>query len=133
MFAMKRHLTLPFIVVLFMIIPLISVKIPAADSQTESPVLGVKEFMKNVDRYQGKIRVEGVVSAVSPANQTLFLIDIQEFKECGITTCAPLTLPVKWQGPLPSVKDVVQLGGEVRKSGGKLFFEAKSLQRKGSP
>jgi hypothetical protein len=129
---MKRHLTLLYTAALVMIILLILVKISAAGSQMDSPVLGVQEYMKNVDRYKGQVRVEGVVSAVSPADQTLSLIDIQEFKECGITTCAPLTLPVKWQGPLPSVKDVVQLEGEVRKSGGKLYFEAKSLQKKGS-
>jgi hypothetical protein len=115
-----------------MIIPLILVKISAAGSQMESPVLGVQEFMKNVDRYQGKVRLEGVVSAVSPADQALSLIDLQEFKDCGVTTCAPLTLPVKWKGPWPAVRDVVQLEGEVRESGGKLFFEALKLQKKGS-
>jgi hypothetical protein len=130
---MKRHLTLLYLAALVMIIPLVLVKISAAGSQTESPVLGVQEFMKNVDRYQGQVCVEGVVSAVSPADQALALIDLQEFKDCGVTTCAPLTLPVKWQGPWPSVQEVVQIEGEVRESGGKLFLEAKSLQRKGSP
>lgn len=129
---MKRHLTLLYAAALVMIIPLILVKIPAAGSQTESPVLGVQEFMKNVDRYRGKVRLEGVVSAVSPSDQALSLIDIQELKDCGVTTCAPLTLPVKWKGPLPAVRDVVQLEGEVRESGGKLFFEAQRLRKKGS-
>lgn len=129
---MKRLLTLLYTAALVMIIPLILVKIPTADSQTEAPVLGVQEFMKNVDRHRGKVRLDGVVSAVSPADQALSLIDIQEFKDCGVTSCAPLTLPVKWNGPLPSVRDVVQLEGEVRKSGGKLFFEASRLQKKGS-
>jgi hypothetical protein len=129
---MKRHLTWLYTAALVMIIPLILVKIPAADSQTESPVLGVQEFMKNVDRHRGQVRLEGVVNAVSPEKQALSLIDIQEFKDCGVTTCAPLTLPVKWKGPWPAVRDVVQLEGEVRESGGKLFFEAKRLQKKGS-
>lgn len=129
---MKRHPTLVYRAVLLMILPLLLVKIPASGSPSESEVLGVQEFMKNVDRYQGKVRVEGVVSAISPAAQALSLIDVQEFKDCGVTTCAPLTLPVRWQGPWPSVKDVVQLEGELRKSGGKLFFEAKRLQKKAS-
>jgi hypothetical protein len=132
MLFMKRHLTLLYIAALITIIPLILLKNTAAGSQTESAVLGVQEFMKNVDRYQGQVRLEGVVSAVSPADQALSLIDIQEFKDCGVTTCAPLTLPVKWQGPLPSVRDVVQLEGEVRESGGKLFFEAQRLLKKAS-
>ena len=129
---MKRHLTLLYIAALVMIISLILVKIPAVGSQTESPVLGVEEFMKNIDHYRGKVRLEGVVSAISPADQALSLIDIEEFKDCGVTTCAPLILPVKWQSTLPSVKEVVQLEGEVRESGGKLFFEAQRLQRKGA-
>jgi hypothetical protein len=129
---MKRHLTLLYTAAVVMIIPLVLVKISAAGSQTKSPVLGVQEFMKNVDRYRGQVRLEGVVSAVSPAGQALSLIDIQEFKHCGVTTCAPLTLPVKWQGPWPAIRDVVQLEGEVRKSGGKLFFQAKRLQKKAS-
>ena len=129
---MKRHPTLVYRAVLLMILPLLLVKIPASGSPSESEVLGVQEFMKNVDRYQGNVRVEGVVSAISPAAQALSLIDVQEFKDCGVTTCAPLTLPVRWQGPWPSVKDVVQLEGELRKSGGKLFFEAKRLQKKAS-
>ncbi len=129
---MKHHVTLVYIVALVTITPLILVKIPVAGSQTKSPVLGVQEFMKNVDHYQGQVCVEGVVSAVSPADQALSLIDIQEFKDCGITTCAPLTLPVRWEGPWPAVRDVVQLEGEVHESGGKLFFVAKSLQKKGS-
>jgi len=129
---MQRHLILLYTTALVTIIALILVKIPDVDSQTESPFLGVQEFMKNVDRYQGKVRLEGVVSAVSPADQALSLIDRQEFKDCGVLTCAPLSLPVKWQGPLPLVRDVVQLDGEVRESGGKLFFEAQSLQKKGS-
>jgi hypothetical protein len=108
---MKRHLTLLYTAAVVMIVPLVLLKISAADSQTESPVLGVQEFMKNVDRYRGQVRLEGVVSAVSPADQALSLIDIQEFKDCGVTTCAPLTLPVKWQGPWPAIRDIVQLEG----------------------
>ena len=129
---MKRQLTLLYTAAVVMIIPLVLVNISAAGSQTESPVLGVQEFMKNVDRHRGQVRVEGVVSAVSPADQALSLIDIQEFKDCSVTTCAPLTLPVKWQGPWPAIRDVVQLEGEVRESGGKLFFQAKRLQKKAS-
>jgi hypothetical protein len=129
---MKRQLTFLYTATLFMVIQLILVNISTAGSQKESPILGVQEFMQNVDQYQGRVRLEGVVSAVFPAEQALSLIDIKEFKDCGVTTCAPLTLPVKWQGPWPSVRDVVILEGQVRESGGKLFFEAKSLQRKGT-
>jgi len=129
---MKRQLAFLHIAALFMVISLILLNITAAGSRTESPVLGVQEFMQNVDRYQGRVRLEGVVSAVFPAEQALSLIDLRELKDCGVTTCAPLTLPVKWQGPWPSVRDVVVLEGEVREAGGKLFFEAKSLQKKGA-
>lgn len=129
---MKRFPPVLYTAAIFIIIGLIWFNIPAAGSQTQSSVLGINEFMKNVDLYRGKVRLEGVVSAVSSADQSLSVIDVQEFKDCGVTTCAPLTLPVKWPGPLPVVEDVVQLEGEVRESNGKLFFQAQRLQKKGS-
>lgn len=106
---------------------------PGRDNPASVPaVLGVNEFMKNVDRYPGKRQVEGLVSAVSPENQTFYLIDLKEFQECGVTTCAPLTLPLKWQGPLPAVREVIRIRGVVRKSNGKFFFEVHGLEKKGT-
>lgn len=67
----------------------------AAGSETTGS-FGVDQLMNNVDKYGGPISVEGVVSAVSPGDQMLSLIDTQEFKRCAVVTCAKLTLPVRW-------------------------------------
>ncbi len=99
----------------------------AAEPETGGTV-GVDQLMKNVDKYRGSISVEGVVSAVSPRDHMLSLIDAQEFKRCRVTTCATLTLPVRWAGTMPSVKDQVRVEGEIKENRGKLVFEAKTLQ-----
>ncbi len=57
-------------------------------------VLGVDDFMKNVDRYRGKFGLEGVVSTVDPEHKAVSLIDAKEFQARGVTTRAQLTLPV---------------------------------------
>jgi hypothetical protein len=75
------------------------------------------------------VRVEGVVSAVAATEQSLTLIDVAELKRCGVVTCAPLSLPVRWNGPMPAVPDVVRLTGEVQDHQGKLVFLASALEK----
>ncbi len=99
----------------------------AAESEMGATV-GVDQLMKNVDKHRGSINVEGVVSAVSPKDHMLSLIDTQEFKKCAVVTCATLTLPVRWLGTMPSIKDQVRIEGEIKENRGKLIFEAKTLQ-----
>jgi len=99
----------------------------AAESTTGG-TLGVDQLMKNANKYNGSIRVEGVVSAVSRADHMLSLIDKEEFKKCGVVTCATLTLPVRWAGSMPSVRDEVFVQGEVKENSGKLFFDASKLE-----
>jgi hypothetical protein len=96
-------------------------------------VSGVDEFMKNVDRYRGKVRLEGVVSAVAPEQQAISLIDAQEFQSCGVTTCAQLTLPVQWRGPMPAVGDLVRVEGQAQEVKGKLMFVADKLEKVARP
>ena len=92
-------------------------------------VLGVDEFMKNVDRYRGKVSLEGVVSAVAPEQQTISLIDSGEFQACNVTTCAQLTLPVQWRGPMPVLRDLVRIEGQAQEVKGKLVFVADKLEK----
>jgi hypothetical protein len=100
-----------------------------AQPATSKAVLGVEEFMREVDNYPGQVRLEGVVSAVAAEERALTLIDVAELERCGVVTCAPLSLPVQWNGEMPAVRDVVLLKGEVSESEGKLFFLAHSLER----
>ena len=102
----------------------------AASSKT---VIGVDDFMKNVDHYQGNVSLEGVVSAVVPEQQAISLIDAKEFKACGVTTCAQLTLPVQWRGPMPAVRDLIRVEGEAQKVKGKLMFVADKVEKVARP
>jgi hypothetical protein len=110
----------------------------APPSQTAPPIasgtaLDVDEFMGNVTHYQPPVRVQGIVSAVLPEKQLLALIDAREFEQCKVTTCASLTLPVKWAGAMPTVQDTVRVEGEVKESRGKLIFVARTLERLDTP
>jgi hypothetical protein len=96
-------------------------------------VLGVDDFMKNVDRYRGKVSLEGVVSAVFPEQQAISLIDAKEFQACGIITCAQLTLPVQWRGPMPAVSDLVRVEGQAQEVKGQLMFVADKVEKVARP
>jgi hypothetical protein len=102
----------------------------AGEAAASSPkVLGVDDFMKNVDRYRGQVSLEGVVSAVAPEQQGISLIDPGELQACGVTTCAQLTLPVQWRGPMPVLGDLVRIEGQAREVQGKLMFVADKLEK----
>lgn len=90
--------------------------------------LGVDALMKDVDHHRGPMVVEGVVKAASPEWKTVELIDCEEFRSCGTTTCARLVLPVRWTGASPAVRETARATGEVREDGGKLVFVASSVE-----
>jgi hypothetical protein len=92
-------------------------------------ILGIDDFMKNVDHYRGKVSLQGVVSSVAPEQQAFSLIDAKEFQACGVTTCAQLTLPVQWRGSMPVVRDLVRVEGQSQEVQGKLMFVADKLEK----
>ncbi len=100
----------------------------AAKSSQTNAVLSVENFMKNVDRYRGSVRVEGVVAAVSATNQMLGLIDTREFQTCGLEKCG-LSLPVRWTGPMPALGQAVHADGRVQETEGKLVLVAKTVEK----
>ena len=117
-------------VVPFLLIFSISQGFPAEGAAVSAKtVSGVDDFIKNVDRYPGKVILEGVVSAVAPDQQAISLIDAKEFQACGVTTCAQLTLPVQWRGPLPAIGDLVKIEGQAQEVKGKLMFVADKLEK----
>ena len=87
-------------------------------------VVNVDDLMANPDSYIGQIRVEGVVSSVSPGQRTIGIIDSREFAACGTTTCPSFILPIKWSGSMPRVEDTIQAVGEVQKLNEKFIFVA---------
>lgn len=104
-------------------------QIATAGSARSAAVLEVSTLMREAEKHQGPIRVEGVVSRVYPKEQKLGLIDTAEFKRCGVVTCADMVLPVRWNGAMPEPKTQVRLEGEIRKSGDGMEFVAKILEK----
>lgn len=101
---------------------------PPATAPSTQPALGVEDLMKHLEQHAGPVVVEGVVSAASSKDQLLSLVDRHEFEECGLAGCAAYTLPVRWAGATPAVKDIVRIKGEVKKDdGGKLAFVASAV------
>ena len=119
-------MTVRWVVVGFTVLATIG---PGVRAEDRRPVVGVETLMKNVDEHPGVLRVEGVVSAVSAERQSLTLIDTRELEECGVTTCAEFKLPVRWKGPMPAVRDVVRVEGEVQERDGKRVFVATGLEK----
>lgn len=92
-------------------------------------VLGVERYMRGVEHYKGRVEVKGVVQKVAAKTQTVALIDVEEFRHCGLADCAELVLPVRWSGKLPEPGQAVQVTGEVQKANGKLVFVASELEK----
>jgi hypothetical protein len=126
---MKRAILVCFISLAATVMPVFSLA-DALAGPNPGAVLGVDQLINNVDRYKGPIRVQGVVTAVVPDKRMIALVDIEQFKKCGILNCPTyLVLPVLWSGVMPSVKDAVTIEGQIKESGGKLVFEAKNLDK----
>jgi hypothetical protein len=126
---MKKAILLWCISVAVNVIPLVSLAETVAGSNPGA-VLGVDQLMKGVEQHKGPIRVQGVVTAVIPDKRMIALVDIEQFKKCGILNCPTyLVLPVLWSGVMPSLKDAVTIEGQIKESGGKLVFEAQNLEK----
>jgi hypothetical protein len=99
----------------------------AAIGSGSTDPLGIEEFMRHPENHPGKVRVEGVVSTVAADAHLLTLIDRKEWEQCGEVNCAPLSLPVRWNGAMPEIEDGVEVGGRVSQEAGKLVFVAETL------
>jgi hypothetical protein len=92
-------------------------------------LMGVDEYMTNVDHYQGPVNIKGVVSVVSAKYKMIGLIDTGEFEDCKVVTCARLTLPAYWTGEMLEVKDTVVVEGEAKQKNKRFVFVARTLKK----
>lgn len=99
------------------------------DARSQALLLGVADFMRNADRYEGTVRVQGVVSAADAESKMIALIDVSEFQACQATTCAPLILPVRWSKNMPKIAETVVVTGSVQEAHGKRILAASDLER----
>lgn len=139
---MKRGLLIGVCVVFFSVFFLVwqnwdAPGLLSQGSGTSEPVaaaraLGVEQFMRNAEQYrQSTVAIQGVVSSVSTENQLVGLIDTREFKDCKITTCSALTLPVQWAGAMPQVQETIQVTGTLQQRDGSFVFRAQDLEKQG--
>lgn len=118
-----------FICLTAAVMPLFSLTEAVAGSNPGA-VLGVDQFMKEVNLHKGPISIQGVVTTVVPDKRMMALVDTEQFKQCGLLQCPSyLVLPVMWSGDMPALKDAVTIEGQIRESGGKLVFEANKVEK----
>ncbi len=99
-----------------------------AGTAAAGDLVGVDTLMREAERRPGTATVEGVVSQVFPDRDLVGLIDVEEFRKCRVVSCASLTLPVRWKGPMPELASTVRVDGEVQKEGVRLLFVARTLE-----
>lgn len=78
-----------------------------------------------------RIDVVGVVSRRDATKGTFALIDRAECSKCPSTNCAPASLPVRWAGTLPGVRESVRVKGSVRDTKEGKFLFADSVEKVG--
>lgn len=92
-------------------------------------VYGVESLMRSgIGPSPETVVVEGVVSTIAPADKMFALIDTSEFETCGVTTCAELTLPVRWDGAMPGERETIRATGTIQTVDGKLAFVARNIE-----
>lgn len=106
---------------------------PAPAVETKPPagklrVIGVDVLMRAPDKYQGTVRVRGMVSSVFPKEQRLGLLDAVYLNCCSSPCDGTPILPVRWIGVMPTIKTLVLVTGEIQRAGEKLEFVAKSIE-----
>jgi len=102
---------------------------PAMGSRPETAALDVNSVAADPGAYHGAIKVRGVVAEVSPGQASFVLIDIREYKACGVVTCASKFVPVHYPGPLPQVKEELAVLGEMASTPQGYVLEGQELQR----
>jgi hypothetical protein len=120
------------IVVTFLLVCNIDHNLQAAEaSASPKAILGVDEFMKNVDRHRGKVNLEGVVGTIVPGEQEITLMDRGKFLVCSCVQV--ILLPVTWRGPMPAMGDLIRIEGQAQEVKGKIMFVADKLEKVGHP
>lgn len=97
--------------------------------QTPVTALGVDQLMKEPEKHPGTLVVEGMVKTASKKDQSLALIDVEEYRKCRVVTCSLLALPVRWSGEMPAVLDIVRVEGAITTVNGKMLFAARKLEK----
>lgn len=101
-----------------------------AQSQQQKYVLNVDDILVDPSAYTGKIVVQGAVSFANPEKKSFEIIDLKEFDQCGVVTCAINHLTVNYPNPLPNVKDRVEITGELIRTNQGYVLNAETVKLK---
>lgn len=100
----------------------------ASDNPAETTaVLGVEEVVRNFKTDTTIQTVQGVVQTVMADEHLLTLIDVEEYKLCGLSDCC-LYMPVQWRGEMPEIEEVVVIRGLITSTDSGMVFSAGELQ-----
>jgi hypothetical protein len=100
----------------------------ASDSSAESAaVLSVDEVVRNFKADTTVHTVQGVVRTATADEHLLTLIDVEEYKLCGLSDCC-LYMPVQWQGEMPKIEEIVDVRGFITSTDSGMVFTAKDLR-----
>ena len=88
--------------------------------------LSVDDAVRNLKPDTTVRTVIGVVQTVTPNDDLLTLIDVEEYKTCGLGDCC-LYMPVRWQGEMPKIEDIVTVQGTIEGTESGMLFSAGKL------
>lgn len=88
--------------------------------------LSVNDAVRNLKPDTTARMVTGVVRTVTPEDSLLTLIDVEEYKTCGLSDCC-LYMPVRWHGDMPKMKDIVTVQGTIQATESGMVFSANKL------
>lgn len=104
----------------------------SADPSVEAgTTLSVDDAVRNLKPDTTARTVTGVVRSVTPEDNLLTLIDVEEYKTCGLSNCC-LYMPVHWQGEMPKIEDIVTVQGTIEARDSGMVFSANELRIDGN-
>jgi len=94
-----------------------SLRPAAIDPETKK--LGVESLLRNPDNVEGTIALSGVVVQAFEERGAFVMVDVAEFKSCGLDACTDATMPIRvpsdaFEGTLPEPADFITVIGKFR-------------------
>jgi len=98
--------------------------------------VAVDRLMRRPGDYAGRLAVEGVVVQSVPERGALLLVDLDEFKSCGLAACTDASMPVRidltgYEGTLPQPGELVTMIGDFTAAERGFTFELLEIHREG--
>ena len=100
------------------------------------PTVAVDRLMRHPGDHAGRLAVQGVVVQSVPERGALLLVDLDEFKSCGLNACTDASMPVRvapagYEGALPQPGEFVTMIGDFEAGERGFTFELVEIHREG--